>query len=231
MKRFIVLVMILCCSILIIGCGGTPAQTTYMDVKAEDMLKDYIRDTGIAENKYKGRNVQLTGQLLSKGQFKNSSNFYAVLLQRYTLGRKYSIAVEYPVDKSAEINKLNYGDFVVAKGECVGIVPQEDPTEISVQVRFGAVASGTNNTNSANTTNTQTTPLPIAPSNGNSLREGIITGTEVRIRASGDKTGAILGHFYKGEKVKIIEVAEKWTKVERSNGQIGWVSNDFCSLQ
>ena len=72
---------------------------------------------------------------------------------------------------------------------------------------------------------TQSSPTP------SSQKIGTITGTEVRIRAAAGKTGQILGHFEKGENVTVLEVAEGWTKVKRSNGQVGWVSNDYCIVR
>lgn len=226
MKRIFYFLIVVVLMTFVAGCAKNfgKSNVTYMDVKAEDMINDYIRDVGIAETKYKGRNIQLTGKLLEKGQFKNSSNFYAVLASRYVLGREYQILVEYPVDKNEELNKLKYGDFVLAKGECVGVVPQTNPTVISVQVVFGQVADGSKVPTGSQTT---TNNAPSTPT----TRTGYITGTEVRIRAEGDRTGAILGHFAQGETVTILEVTEKWTKVQRYNGQVGWVSNDYCRMQ
>ena len=140
--------------------------------------------------------------------------------------------VEYPVEKSEEINKLNYNDFVVAKGVCTGIVPQEEPTTVSVQIYAGRVANSVKEqpvNNSSPSSSEPVTSTPVAPI-PSTQKVGTITGTEVRIRAAAGKTGQILGHFEKGEEVTVLEVVEGWTKVKRSNGQVGWVSNDYCII-
>lgn len=147
MKR--IFYFLLCCLItaLIMGCGGgskSSKDVTYMTVKAQEMMDDYIRDTGMAQSKYVGKNVQVSGKLVKKGQFNNSSEFYAIIASTYELGRDYTVLVEYPLDKADELNKLNFGDFVVAKGECIGIVPQKNPREISVQIKYGKIADGKN---------------------------------------------------------------------------------------
>ena len=243
MKRFSVIITIFCIALTIFGCSEKPSkpdkqsvapkEVVYMEVKANDIMNDYIRDAGIAEKKYKNKNVHITGQLVKKGQFTNSSNFYAVIAHKFAAGRNYSILVEYPVDKSEEINKLQYNDFVVAKGVCAGIIPQEEPTAISVQIYAGKIANDNVNQPVNNSSPSPAEPVTIAPSSPipSSQKLGTITGTEVRIRAAAGKTGQILGHFEKGENVTVLEVAEGWTKVKRNNGQIGWVSNDYCIVR
>ena len=243
MKRFSFIIAVFCIALMVFGCSeksgkpdkqaAAPEEIHYMEVKANDVMNDYIRDAGIAESKYKNKNVHVTGQLVKKGQFTNSSNFYAIIANRYAAGRNYSVLVEYPVEKSDEINKLKYNDFVVAKGVCTGIVPQEDPTTISVQIYAGRVAN--NNieqpvNNSLQPSGGPVTTAPVAPVPA-TPKFGTITGTEVRIRAAAGKTGQILGHFEKGENVTVLEVAEGWTKVKRGNGQVGWVSNDYCIIR
>ena len=242
MKHFSIIISIFCIALTIFGCSEKPAKPDkqsvapqvvhYMEVKANDVMNDYIRDASIAESKYKNKNVHITGQLIKKGQFTNSSNFYAVIANRYAAGRNYSVLVEYPVEKSEEINKLHYNDFVVAKGVCTGIVPQEEPTTVSVQIYAGRVANSIKEqpiNNSSPSSSEPVTSTPVAPIPA-TQKIGTITGTEVRIRASAGLTGQILGHFEKGENVTVLEVAEGWTKVKRSNGQVGWVSNDYCII-
>ncbi len=244
MRRFFLIVMCACLALMMLGCSGkssdkpdkrveVPKEIHYMEVKANDIMNDYIRDASIAESKYKNKNVHITGQLVKKGQFTNSSNFYAVIAHKFAAGRNYTILVEYPVDKSEEINKLNYDDFVVAKGVCAGIIPQEEPTAISVQIYAGRIANENVNQPLTNSSSSPAEPVTItpSPSTPSSQKLGTITGTEVRIRAAAGKTGQILGHFEKGENVTVLEVAEGWTKVKRSNGQIGWVSNDYCIVR
>ena len=174
MRRLLVLMITLSTILMMIGCGGgsggsaekkppAPKEIYYMQVKANELMNDYIRDVGTAETKYKNKNMQITGQLVNKGQFKNSNNFYAVIANTFAAGRKYNVLVEYPVEKSAEINKLNYNDFVVVKGVCAGVVAQDDPTVVSVQIYEGRVAN--EGPQSASGNNNTTTTAPSAPAN------------------------------------------------------------------
>ena len=139
MKKILLVFLSVFMTLIAAGCGGKSgtAEVKYMDVKAEDILNDYIRDTGVAESKYKGKNLQVSGQLINKGQFANNTGFYALLASKHELGRNYDVFVAYPVEKNEEVNKFKMGDFVVAKGVCVGMVPQKDPKDISVQISFG----------------------------------------------------------------------------------------------
>lgn len=63
-------------------------------------------------------------------------------------------------------------------------------------------------------------------------RKGKITGTEVRMRSDPSQNGDVLDYFEKGEIVTILDAADgggiHWTKVERENGDIGWVASDYC---
>jgi uncharacterized protein YgiM (DUF1202 family) len=62
-------------------------------------------------------------------------------------------------------------------------------------------------------------------------KHAVITGTEVRIRQSGNTNAKILGYFTKGEKVIILESKDGWYKVRRSTGSVGWVSGRFCKAE
>lgn len=61
--------------------------------------------------------------------------------------------------------------------------------------------------------------------------KGIITGTEVRIRSGASTESEIMGYFNKGETVDILDTASGWIKVKRSNGTVGWVYSQFCSIK
>lgn len=138
MRRLLTFLVMLMLVAALGGCGKK--EVKYTEVKAAEVIKTYMTDTGMGEQQYKGQNLQVTGQLVRKGQFKNSSSFYAVIAQENDFGRAYNVLVVYPVEQNGEINKMKYGDFIVAKGACVGIVPQDDPREISVQIEVGRVA-------------------------------------------------------------------------------------------
>lgn len=163
MKKLFFIISMLCVTMLFFGCGGGKKEAQYLQVKAENMIDDYIRDQGSAEAKYKGKNIELTGNVISKGQFNNGNSFYVVVASKYAAGRSYNVVVEYPTNRVDDVNKLKGSDFVVAKGVLVGIVPQKNPTEISVQLQVGAVAdgNGSSNVRPATPAPTASAPAPV----------------------------------------------------------------------
>ena len=106
-----------------------------ISVKADDMINDYVRDQSSAEKQYKDKQVKVTGQLITKSQFSNSQNYGLLIGNKNMAGKNYLILVDLPSEKAAEANKVKVGDFVAAEGKCVGIVKQDDPTKISVQIQ------------------------------------------------------------------------------------------------
>lgn len=106
-----------------------------ISVKADDMINDYVRDQSSAEKQYKDKQVKVTGQLITKSQFSNSQNYGLLIGNKTMAGKNYLILVDLPLEKAAEANKVKVGDFVAAEGKCVGIVKQDDPTKISVQIQ------------------------------------------------------------------------------------------------
>ena len=111
--------------------GGSDAIV----VKSDEMIDDYIRDQGTAEQKYKGKTITVSGKVIKKGQFNNSSNYMIGMAYKNAAGKNYSIAVDIPPERVSELNKLNIGDFINVKGKCVGVVKQDSPTDISIQVK------------------------------------------------------------------------------------------------
>ena len=79
------IILIFC--VLVIGCASEKSKKEkaieFIQVKSEDMINDYIRDQGIAESKYKNKNIKLTGNVFSKGQFKNGTDFFVVTNSKY----------------------------------------------------------------------------------------------------------------------------------------------------
>ena len=110
--------------------GGSSA----MVVKSDDMIDDYIRDQGTAEQKYKDKILTVSGKVLRKGQFSNSTDYLIAMSSKDATGRSYVIAASIPPERVTELNKLKVGDFINIKGKCVGVVKQDDPTHIVVQV-------------------------------------------------------------------------------------------------
>ena len=115
--------------------GTSTSSGGSISVKADDMINDYVRDQSSAEKQYKDKQVKVTGQLITKSQFSNSQNYGLLIGNKTMAGKNYLILVDLPSEKAAEANKVKVGDFVVAEGKCVGIVKQDDPTKISVQIQ------------------------------------------------------------------------------------------------
>lgn len=113
--------------------GGNTLQ-----VKADDMINDYIRDQSTAEQKYKDKDIAITGRLLVKTQFKDSQNYNMIIASK-TAGKIYSISLDVDSKNVKAVNSVNIGDFVSAKGKCMGIVPQENPTDINVQIHADTI--------------------------------------------------------------------------------------------
>jgi len=111
--------------------GGSAAEA----VKASEMIKDYIRDQGTAEAKYKGKTVDITGEVLQKYQFKNTNDFAIVLARQSAAGRHYDILIDVPAEKVNIYNKTKQGSFVNVRGQCMGVVQQDEPTRVSVQIK------------------------------------------------------------------------------------------------
>jgi len=108
-----------------------------ISIKAADMLDDYIRDQSSAELKYKDKIINISGKVIFKSEFRNTQNFQVVLARKSAAGKNYWISLDYPPEKVDEVNKKKDGDFVVAEGNCIGIVKQEKPTDISIQIHVG----------------------------------------------------------------------------------------------
>ena len=121
--RWIIGFVFLSVMIITLGCGGESAKKkenqskeTMIEAKSEDILNDYIRDVGTAEQKYKDKKMKITGKVIDAGQFKNSTNFYVAIESKNIGGKMYAVLLSYPVDRVQEINQIKMGDFIVAEG-------------------------------------------------------------------------------------------------------------------
>lgn len=81
--------------------GGSSA----MVVKSDDMIDDYIRDQGTAEQKYKDKILTVSGKVLRKGQFANSTDYMIAMSSKDATGRSYVIAASIPPERVTELNK------------------------------------------------------------------------------------------------------------------------------
>ena len=104
-------------------------------VKAEEMINDYIRDQGGAEQKYKDKKVIVTGKVIYKNQFNNSQDYAMLIAINITGGKTYDVTVAIPNGKIELINKVKVDDFVNVEGICIGTVKQANPTVISIQIK------------------------------------------------------------------------------------------------
>lgn len=117
------------------GDSSKSSSKAALTVKAEEVMEDYIRDQGTAESKYKDKKVNITGKVLHKDQFSNSNDFSLLLSGTHAAGRTYQVLVAVPSDKVEIVNKAEEGKFISVQGTCVGIVKQDDPTKVSVQIK------------------------------------------------------------------------------------------------
>lgn len=114
--------------------GNSKRKGSTIQIKAEDLANAYEQDSSAAEEKYKNKSVKVTGQLINKYQFKNSQNYGLIIYDKISGGKRYGVIVDVPKDNVDVANKMKKGDFVNVEGNCVGIVKQDDPDNISIQI-------------------------------------------------------------------------------------------------
>lgn len=134
------IIVVLIIAVIALGTGGgdksSPSKSKgEITIKAEDMINDYIRDQGTAETQYKNKNLTISGTVYHKGQFKNSQDYMIGIAYRSAAGKDYRILLIVKPEDVSKLNQLKEGDFINAKGKCVGIVKQDNPTEISIQIQ------------------------------------------------------------------------------------------------
>lgn len=134
-KEMVLLVTFIVACLIMTGCGDeVTGKNAALSVKAEDILNDYINGQEEADKKYKGKTISITGQVLHKNQFSNSANFLVLLANKDVNEKKYYVLIAVPADKVEIVNKAEEGKYISVEGTCVGVVPQDDPTKISIQV-------------------------------------------------------------------------------------------------
>lgn len=115
--------------------AGTPKVT----VKAQTLMNDYMRNPRNADKKYKDKVIRVTGQVIDKGQFDNTNNYYLQIAADFDRGKTYDVTVDIDSKKAKEANKVREMDFVDVTGTCVGIVKQRDPDSVSIQIKADKV--------------------------------------------------------------------------------------------
>lgn len=133
----VAVVLMLVVGIIALGSDNdfSSSSSTVLTVKADEVIDDYIRDQGTAESKYKDKKVNITGKVLRKDQFANSNNFSLTLAGKNAVGRTYTVVIDIPTDRVELVNKAEEGKFISVQGTCVGIVKQDNPTTVSVQIK------------------------------------------------------------------------------------------------
>lgn len=129
-----VVVVVLAAAFFAFREGGLSIGKPDVSVKSETMIDDYIRDQASAGQKYHNKTIHVTGNLLRKDQFGDSMDYGMWIAYRQAGGKTYQIVVNVPNDKVKELNSIKQGDIVSVVGKCKGIVPQKEPTIVSVHI-------------------------------------------------------------------------------------------------
>ena len=77
---------------------------------------------------------------------------------------------------------------------------------------------------------TAVTLSAITASAANYVGVGTITGSAVNVRSGAGTSNSVIATAYSGGKVKVVEKSNGWTKVELSDGTVGYVSSDYISV-
>ena len=91
----------------------------------------YTENSSNANSKFKDKLVEISGEVVNKGQFSNSSDLYLSLKNHQN---NTKVLVYFPSDQQSKVNSIKHGDCITARGVCIGIVDQDDPTKISIQI-------------------------------------------------------------------------------------------------
>jgi len=65
---------------------------------------------------------------------------------------------------------------------------------------------------------------------GEFVKEGVVTGEKVNLRAGAGVNFSILGQTHKGEKLQILRTAGEWHEIRPLPGTFGWISSDYVEL-
>ena len=64
----------------------------------------------------------------------------------------------------------------------------------------------------------------------NISKTGIVKADVLNIRSNPGTNNSIIGKLYNGESITVLSEQNNWYKIKKSNGQIGWVSAQYISL-
>lgn len=107
-----------------------------MDVTPRDIVEDYVQNESLAELKYKNKKILITGKLIDKGQFSDTTDYLSLCLcEKSERGKVYSVLVYVDKTDIDIVNKLRIGDFIIAEGRCLGRVPQKKFNDVSIHIK------------------------------------------------------------------------------------------------
>ena len=186
--------------------AGTTLSLTLTAAKGAADSKAIAKTYGLNYNTQTGRTIEL-------------KKYYAddALLNRAQDGLKYV----YKIDAQKAL--LYPNAYYVDKDENIiviyaaGVVADKSLGEIEVNVTAAEES--------------KVVEIPAKATEEN-WQEGLITGTEVRIRRDPGLTSPIVGYLEKNEVVRIGKTQNadgiEWCHVERNNGAAGWVAAQYC---
>ncbi len=62
---------------------------------------------------------------------------------------------------------------------------------------------------------------------GKEVHSAVVKATDVNMRSSNSTQSAVIGRFKQGERVKVLGFYKEWVKVQRNNGQIGFIFRTY----
>jgi hypothetical protein len=106
-----------------------------INISAQNLMAEFIQDQPAANEKYKHKEMVITGTVTWKGNFNNTDKTYGFNIYdwRYE-GKHYAVLASVPNEKTDIINNIQVGDNVMVKGSCGGIWGQQSSSYIVVGV-------------------------------------------------------------------------------------------------
>lgn len=119
--------------------GASSNNRAVYAMKAEQLGKEYLDNSSLADNRYKGARIYLNGIVARKGQYIDTNDLFVEVYNfenHIENGKRKTVKVliTIPIQEKSKVNNLKIGDVVEVDGKCVGQVPQEDKMIISVQI-------------------------------------------------------------------------------------------------
>ena len=100
-------------------CGKKIPHNKPITVVVDTMAKDFIKNADKADDKYANKNLELSGEVISR--VKTDDSYYACLSQKTTYGKTYIVVSEIPIDHPEWIRKFQEGQRVKFIGTLLGM--------------------------------------------------------------------------------------------------------------